>query len=407
MRRLTCWMEGRRIGCFDETDDGVVFRYADDATTPISLSLPRNGGWARKAPLRFLENLLPDDPRTREAMKRLVGAEGTDAFSLLDRTDSSGGLVFSLGEDDPTDIDAGLVLADGDAIAFRIATMRRVDTAWWQADSRIRFSLAGNQPKFSLVRVGSYWAWSNASNPSTHIVKPAPLGKVGDRMHGTRDADVIEAASMRLAGLCGLEVPESGVVDFVGEPAYITRRFDRYEKPDGSIGRIHTEDMMQALGLPPNNKYGVKARDVLRMLHHADPTDDLSYRWIRQLALNVSISNADAHAKNYSLMLRPDGITPSPMYDVLTTTYWPKVDRTLPMSIGGVRGARQITPHHWRRLAEDNGLDPDRVEAIARTTAWRVLAYAPRAYEGLPDAMRSALLAELDKANERIEPEEP
>lgn len=408
MRRLFCWMEDRPVGWFDETDEGIVFRYEENATSPISLSLPRNGAWVRKAPARFLENLLPDDPDTREVMKRSTGAGGVDTFSLLDGADASGGLVFSLREDNPRDLDMGVVLADDDSIALRIATMRNSDRMWWQSDERVRFSLAGNQPKFSLMRLGDLWAWSNAANPSTHIVKPAPSGRPGDRLRGMRDADIIEAASMKLAGLCGLDVTESGVVSFVGEPAYITRRFDRYERGDGSIGRIHTEDMMQALGLPPKSKYGVKAKDVLRVLHRADPSNALSYQWIRQLALNVSVSNADAHAKNYSLMLRPEGISLTPMYDVLTTTYWPKVDRTLPMSIGGARGAKQITPHHWKRLAEDNnGLDEEKVVSIARNIAWQVLANAPKAYEGLPDGVRDALLEELDKANRGIEPREP
>lgn len=62
-----------------------------------------------------------------------------------------------------------------------------------------------------------------------------------------------------------------------------------------------------------------------------DPADGLCYSWIAQLALNVSVGNADAHAKNYSLMFSPDGIRLSPMYDVLTTTFWPWVSAELPM----------------------------------------------------------------------------
>ncbi len=405
MRRLNVWMESSYIGAFDEDDDGVTFHYDDDAPKgPISLSLPRGGGWVRKAPARFLENLLPDNPEVREMMRRSVGAPDTNPISLLDGADATGGLTFSTGDDNPLQTGGDGVRANDDAIAYRISTMRNAPGAWWQSDSHTRFSLAGNQPKFSLARVGTHWTWSNAANPSTHILKPAPLGDEGDRMRSTRDADRIEAVSMKLAGLCGLEVPHSGLADFKGEPAYIVRRFDRFRRPDGTIGRLHTEDMMQALGLPPENKYGVKAKQVLRLLHGADPTDELSYGWIRQLALNVSISNADAHAKNYSLALRPDGVALTPMYDVLTTTYWPKVDRTLPMSIGGANGAAQITPHHWERLAKDNGLDPDRIVDIARRTAGLVLANAEQAYEGLPADMRDVLLSELDRANGRVEP---
>lgn len=312
--------------------------------------------------------------------------------------------MFSTGDENPLRTQGPAVRADDDAIAYRIYTMRNAHGAWWQSDDRVRFSLAGNQPKFSLARIGSHWAWSNAANPSTHIIKPAPVGDEGDRLHGTRDADKVEAASMALAGLCGVSVPNAGLVSFVDEPAYIVERFDRTVLGDGSVRRIHTEDMMQALGLPPKNKYGVKAKDILGMLHRNDPSDGLSYAWIRQLALNVSISNADAHAKNYSLMLRPDSVRLSPMYDLLTTTYWPHVDRSLPMSIGGVRGAVQITPYHWERLAKDNDLDPERVVHIARTMAGQVLAHMDEAYRELPPEMADALREEIRKANKNVDP---
>lgn len=126
--------------------------------------------------------------------------------------------------------------------------------------------------------------------------------------------------------------------------------------------------------------------------------------WVRGLALNTSVSNADAHAKNYSIVLSRDGIAIAPMYGVLTTTYWPDVDRRPPMEIGGARGARQLTPHHWRRLAENNGLDPDRVEETARNMAWLALEHADEAYRDLPVSIADGLRRQLESANEHIEP---
>ncbi|PST49791.1 hypothetical protein COO72_00745 [Bifidobacterium callitrichos] len=103
-------------------------------------------------------------------------------------------------------------------------------------------------------------------------------------------------------------------------------------------------------------------------------------------------------------MLRPDSIDISPMYDVLTTTYWPYVDRSLSMSIGGAKGAVQITPHHWERLAKDNNLDPERVVQIARTVAGEVLANMDEAYRELPSEMVDVLREEIRKANRNVEP---
>lgn len=149
-----------------------------------------------------------------------------------------------------------------------------------QHDSHARFSLAGNQPKFTLARIGDRWAWPNAAIPSTHIFKPPE--------QGTADADIVEAASNRLVRLCGLESSKAGVMEFAGERTYVIERFDRRPLENGKVARLHTEDFLQSLGLSPERKYTVKAKDVLHMLHRADPADGLCYSWIAQLALNES-----------------------------------------------------------------------------------------------------------------------
>lgn len=400
MESLYVWMDGRPAGRFDHTDDMVVFEYPENAV-PISLSLPLAGGWPRKTPIRFLDNLLPDNPVVRRVMAEETNAASADTFDLLDGADVSGGLVFTRSDTppSPTEPESPALALDED-IAGRIMRIKAgAADSWWDPEVHARFSLAGNQPKFSLARMDGYWFWSSAGLPSTHILKPGDPHRPG--------VEENEAASMGLSALCGVPTPKAGVIGFEGQTSYIVERFDRERNADGTVRRIHTEDMMQAIGDDSKHKYGVKAKQVISVLRRADPTDALAYEWIRRLALDTSVSNADAHAKNYSVVFRPEGIGIAPMYDVLTTTYWPDVDRSLPMEIGGARGARQLTPHHWRRLAEDNGLDPDRVEETARTMAWLVLEHADEAYRSLPPRMAGGLKRQLELANEHIEPIRP
>lgn len=400
MDSLYVWSDSRFVGRFDRNGDDVAFSYAEGAF-PISLSLPLTGGWLRKAPIRFLDNLLPDNPAIRAVMAQETNAASADTFDLLDGADVSGGLVFTRSETPPSPPSSGNpIVASDKEVAARIARIKAgAAESWWDSDVHARFSLAGNQPKFSLARIDGYWFWSDASTPSTHILKPGDPHRPG--------VEENEAASMGLSALCGVPTPKAGVIGFEGRTSYIVERFDRERNADGTVHRVHTEDMMQAIGDDSKHKYGVKAKQVISILRRADPTDALAYEWIRRLALNTSISNADAHAKNYSVIFRPEGVGIAPMYDVLTTTYWPDVDRSLPMEIGGARGARQLTPHHWRRLAGDNGLDPDRVEETARTMAWLVLEHADEAYRGLPERMAGDLKRQLELANEHIEPIRP
>lgn len=282
-------------------------------------------------------------------------------------------------------------------IAGRIATLRKAPEAWWESQSPIRFSLAGNQSKFSLAYRDGEWFWPDWANPSTHIFKPG-----GGR---TPHAEEVETASMHLSALCGIPTPRSGIITFEDQHSYVVERFDRLTTANDRVIRIHVEDMAQALGIDPGRKYSVKAKQILTLLHATDPSDALSYEWVRRLALNTSIGNADAHAKNYSVYLRPDGVSMAPMYDVLTTTYWPWVDRSLPMEVGGACGAKQLTPGHWRRLAMDNHLDPDTVERIARNTAWLVLEHMDEAYSELPSSIADRLREQLTEANRGMQPE--
>ncbi|MFT8355900.1 MAG: HipA domain-containing protein [Bifidobacterium aquikefiri] len=400
MRVLHAWLEGTYVGRFIRSADRhTVFEYAGDyPSSPISLSLPRNGRGTRKAAGNFLENLLPDNPAMREVMARNTGAASTDVFDLLDHADTTGGLVFSSTENMPVLEDEPPVLATDDEIASRISTLNHAGTAWWESGLPSRFSLAGNQPKFTLARVGDDWYWPNAALPSTHIFKPESTHIKG--------AEMIEAASLRLGGLVGLPAPDAGVMNFEDRHAYVVRRFDRAQR-NGETIRVHVEDFMQSLGGASNTKYDISAKRILRLLSDVDPSLEMSYEWLRRLAFNTSIANADAHAKNYSAMLRPGQLSLSPLYDTITTRYWPTFNQNLAMPISGAVRPEQITPFHWAKLARQTGLDSDRAVTTAQKIAGAVVAHAPEAYEGLEAPMRGELLKIIALANARIEPKSP
>ena len=93
----------------------------------------------------------------------------------------------------------------------------------------------------------------------------------------------------------------------------MVERFDRREEGDRVV-RLHQEDVCQALGVDPQRKYqadgGPSAADVVRLLRRRSSRaaqDVLAF--IDRLVLAVAIGNADAHAKNYSLLLA-DGEDP-------------------------------------------------------------------------------------------------
>jgi hypothetical protein len=83
---------------------------------------------------------------------------------------------------------------------------------------------------------------------------------------------------------------------------------------------MHQEDFCQCLGRPPSAKYefnqtGVPGPTLSDMFdltrRHLPPTDIV--RLLDVVVFNVLVCNTDAHAKNYSIMLRGNGASLAPM----------------------------------------------------------------------------------------------
>ena len=71
---------------------------------------------------------------------------------------------------------------------------------------------------------------------------------------------------------------------------------------------------------------------------------------------NLIIGNADAHAKNFSLLHLGGTITLAPLYDLLSTILYPDLSPRLAMKIGGKAVMADIEPRHWDRFASDTEL---------------------------------------------------
>lgn len=118
----------------------------------------------------------------------------------------------------------------------------------------------------------------------------------------------------------------------------------------------------------------------------------------------MSSADSDSHGKNYSLMLEPDGIRFSPMYDMSATRTWVGMDQDLAMRINDKEFAEWVEPSDWAALAADSGLDGDKVVAIARNMAGLVLDHTDEVASMVPEAQRDAMTKALVKVNESIEP---
>lgn len=387
-RVLHAWLEGYHAGAFTRGPSGLIrFDYSDGApSTPISLSLPRDGGATRRAAANFLDNLLPDNASARYQMASVYGAGSIDTFDLLAQAggDVAGGLVLTAQEEPPTEGPLLLDPASDEDVAGRIAAVKRTPDQWVGTATPARFSLAGTQGKFALAEIGGEWYWSNSTVPSTHIVKPARPGVPG--------LEEVEAMALGLASKVDVGAPNARVIRVLDQTAYLVERFDRVRSGQVAV-RLHAEDIAQAMGKGPDEKYDVSAQQVIRLLRE-QVGEEVAYAFVRQFAFNTFLGNADAHAKNYSLLLRPNEIALSPMYDVVPVGLYPEFGQKLAMRVGGARRAAEVTPAHWRKLARTSALAEDRVADIVTTLA--------RSIRDAVDAVDGSTIDEIARSRDLI-----
>jgi len=362
VKRLNVFRDNEFIGTFVKNNNGDVdFAYARQHDSfNISLSLPRdqNGNvdpQSQRSAINYLDGLLPDNPRVREHWATLLHVPNTP-FDLVGAMgeDVAGALVI-VPEGTSVSAITPTIRATVDDIASRIATAQHNQDIWLDPDliGKVRMSLAGAQAKFSLARVNGQWFFPSAATPSTHIFKP-PNEK---DYPGVVE---LEVGTLNLAQRLGIPAAHSDVVHVRGNKCFLTRRFDRETLPNGQAKRLHVEDTTQALGLGSDQKYRITTQQIVKLLKKHTPEEDV-YSFVRMLAFNAAIGNADAHGKNYTLLLHGDTPRLAPLYDSVPTAFWPTLHRQLAMRIAGVRYPQELSLAHWVKFAHTHTLDVDRV----------------------------------------------
>ncbi len=379
-RTLVVLLGGQRVGTITEERDDLTLIYEDDyrksaQSTPLSLSMPFTSQQHGDRVVRsFLWGLLPDNELVLQRWARNYQVSPRNPFALLRHVgaDCAGAAQFV----PPDDVEALLAGAGGvdwiseAEIGQRLRTLRRDLTAW-HLSATGQFSLAGVQAKTALYFDPETERWGDprGATPTTHIIKPA--------VAGLDDHDLNEHICLQAARTLGLDAASSDIISFETERAIVVKRYDRRQRSDGAIQRIHQEDLCQALGVPPTAKYqnegGPTPEQILTLLREqtrhasgngASRTTD---GFFDALAFNWIVAGTDAHAKNYSVLLSGAQVRLAPMYDVASAlpyddTYLPKLK--MAMRIGGEYGVSKVERRHWHRFAETVGLDPD--QAIQR-----------------------------------------
>ncbi len=368
--RLSLFMNSVAVGHLDrEPAGGLSFTYdqswlGDENPFPISRQLPlKEMPFTGKAVRNYFDNLLPDDPRIRERIASQASAAGTQSFDLLAALgrDCVGALQFY-----PESATPGpLKPAKGNPISVtEIAQMLRdlrINPLGINRDSEFRISLAGAQSKTALHRKNDQWMIPEGSTPTTHILKPA-IGKNQDGPDFSLSVEN-EWLCLKILHAYGLNVAEAEIVDFEDIRVLAVERFDR-QWSGNKLFRIPQEDLCQALGVGPENKYesdgGPGIRAILALLNESDRRDEDRKSFMKAQLIFWLIGAIDGHAKNFSLFnRRGGGFILTPLYDVMSADphvnpkNLPKEKIKLAMALGDNRHYKinEILPRHWKQTA--------------------------------------------------------
>jgi len=317
-RSLSASINGVQVGTLKEVDGLWSFTYSkawrDNPNSfalspqlPISTS-PLLDGASQRPVQWYFDNLLPE-----EGQRTLLAADArldtADAFGLLAwyGAESAGSLILLPTDSEPQNTEPLRPLSD----ASLEARIRLLPKAPLTHAATKRMSLAGAQHKLAVVFQGGTLFEPVGATPSTHILKPDHPDE--DYPHSV----INEWFVMRLAKRLGLNVPNVRR-RYVPSPIYLIDRFDRFSD-NQNWNRTHVIDACQLLGLDKSFKYHQGNIENLAVLGNACRSAAIARtRLFEWLVFNVLVGNTDAHLKNLSFMVSPQGIQLAPFYDLLS-----------------------------------------------------------------------------------------
>ncbi len=266
----------------------------------------------------------------------------------------------------------------------------------------LKFSLAGVQLKFSVVRDGERGLTVPARGQAGEWI-----AKLQDQRPGFEGVPEAEFAGLELARRAGINVPNTELVDvssIAGLPDWSTKdtktallveRFDRAP----NRRRVHVEELAQVLDISTGNylfKYRRVNFETVASVTSALCGPDAVGEVVDRIVLNVLLGNGDAHAKNWAYRY-PDGRTAelAPAYDIVPTVlYIPGDD--LGLKLGGSRSFDDVTVSSFDRLGVRAGWTPADIRQRVRDAVDRIIDAWPALNDHLPEPAYRTLTRRRD-----------
>lgn len=432
--KLCIWMNGERVGLWEQTPRGPVLRYFDDCLQseqgrPLSLSLPftpDNQPHRDTKVTAFFDNLLPDSSAIRLRLAQQYQITSTSPFELLAKIgrDCAGAIQLLPENEEPR----GLFQIEGRPLQpIEIAQILRDTTSssvLGKADSdhTLRLSIAGAQEKTALLFHKEQWMLPIGSTPTTHIFK-LPLGIVGNMQADMRTSVENEWLCSKIMHAYGIPIAHCDIAQFEDQKALVVTRFDRRLSTDASwIIRLPQEDFCQASGTPPTLKYqadgGPGTAQIMAILQGSRQARQDRLHFYKTQIIFWVLAATDGHAKNFSIAHLPQNqYQATPIYDVLSAH--PIIGKSknqialqnakLAMAVRSKNNHYQIDKimqRHWLTQSEQVQLGADAaadlIEDIVKSTPNVINAVSKQLPKDFPADLADSIFAGMERQIKKL-----
>lgn len=308
------------------------FRYSQEWLShpnrrSISLSLPLGRKeYEGPAVWSFFSNLLPDNAQALERISEIfrLPPGGTFAFLEAMGRDCIGAARFHAeGSTPPEPCGMKSRKLSEEGIEEMLLSLGGFPLGM-SPEEDFRLTIPGAQMKTALLRLNGEWRLPLEGAPTTHILK-LPIGSMHGNTIDFSGSCENEWLCLEIARAFGLPAARADLAAFGSVRAIAVERFDRIPSKShpGVILRLPAEDMCQALGVPPHQKYetdgGPGIGRIMKLLEQSAERERDRHVFMAAQVLMWLLDSPDAHAKNYSILLRRgDCFELAPLYDILS-----------------------------------------------------------------------------------------
>jgi serine/threonine-protein kinase HipA len=361
-RMLNVYLHAHLVGHLTQDKDGQMsFEYleswlAKPGAAALSQSLPvRKERFPSKECRGFFGGILPEESK-REIIARNLGISARNDYAMLEQIggECAGAATFIPAGQELPKRDYHYRKLDAKELAGILRELPKRPLL--AGEKGIRLSLPGAQDKVAVRIDGEEVSLPLGGAPSTHILKPAAL----------RFAGVVsnEALCMTLAAHMNLPAAKVETRKVEDVEYLLVERYDRKHVTIGGapgIERLHQEDFCQAQNIVSELKYqkegGPSFKQCFTLLRNVSsaPVIELA-NFLDAAIFNYLVGNNDAHGKNFSLLYLDKEIRLAPLYDAISTIYYPELNPKMAMRIGREYFSDRVTPKDFEQLAADAGL---------------------------------------------------